>query len=284
MKLLKKIRDEIKSHGLLPTAKKILVKIDFILRNFIRMKVGIGSDKRRLELSRNINSIFSGVVAYGPFKGLRLGDLSWCASTDIAARLLGLYEQEILESLSSLPHTHDVFIDLGAGGGYYGIGAVVSKKFAASYCYEIADVARKIIEHNARLNGVLDRVIIRGAVENGFHEALKMEGVDLSRCVLLCDIEGGEFSMFDETTLSAFRGSTIFIEIHDFLFFDGSARLQKLKRDASRYFRVTELTTGARDLSKFPELNKLNDTDRWLIVSEGRSQLMTWLRLDPIAK
>ena len=46
--------------------------------------------------------------------------------------------------------------------------------------------------------------------------------------------------------------------------------------------RLGLLTTGARDLSVFPELRRMRDTDRWLIVSEGRGQLMTWLKLGPV--
>ena len=51
--------------------------------------------------------------------------------------------------------------------------------------------------------------------------------------------------------------------------------------DAKPFFKISKLTTTSRDLSKFPELFDLPDSERWLIASEGRSKLMTWLRLDP---
>ena len=50
--------------------------------------------------------------------------------------------------------------------------------------------------------------------------------------------------------------------------------------DAKPFFKISTLTTTARDLSKFPELSNYADSERWLIASEGRSKLMTWLKLD----
>ena len=44
---------------------------------------------------------------------------------------------------------------------------------------------------------------------------------------------------------------------------------------------MSELRTGARDPAQFEELAMLEDTDRWLIASEGRKRLMHWLVLRP---
>ena len=57
--------------------------------------------------------------------------------------------------------------------------------------------------------------------------------------------------------------------------------MAKLMSDAKPFFKISKLTTTSRDLSKFPELFDLPDSERWLIASGGRSKLMTWLRLDP---
>ena len=87
--------------------------------------------------------------------------------------------------------------------------------------------------------------------------------------------------MIDKETFIAFNNSIIFVELHDWFFEDGQEKLQKLKNDSISTHVVTELTMGSRDLSIFPELKKIHDNDRWLICSEGRGQLMTWLRFDP---
>jgi hypothetical protein len=97
----------------------------------------------------------------------------------------------------------------------------------------------------------------------------------------LVDIEGGEFNLFDKKVFSDLKKSIIFIEIHDWFFKDGEKKLNKLMGDAKTFFNITKLTTTSRDLSVFPELSKLHDSERWLIASEGRHRLMTWLRFDP---
>lgn len=238
-------------------------------------------NNRRKELSNQLYLEFDGIVHYGLFKGLKLDAESWWSRTDFASMSLGLYEKEILDSLASIPASHRVFVDLGAANGYYTVGVLVNNIFDYSYCYEMSEQGQLRIKSNAIANNVIDKVNIFGKAERDFYVSLQAAGVDTSKCVLLCDIEGGEFDLFDEDMFNIFKGSIIFFEIHEWFFEDGFSKLQKLKRDASHNFKVTELTTGARDLSVFPELNEYSDTDRWLICSEGRFRLMTWLRLDP---
>ena len=79
-----------------------------------------------------------------------------------------------------------------------------------------------------------------------------------------------------------FKQSVIFIELHDWFFPDGKERLDRLKNEVEKYFKITVLTTTSRDLSVFEELQSMSDTDRWLICSEGRPKLMNWWKLDPI--
>jgi hypothetical protein len=220
-------------------------------------------------------------VTHGPFKGLRLGPIRDQERTHRASLLLGLFEKEILDALNSIPSNYNTFINLGAGQGYYGIGVLANNTFEISHCYEILEEYREHIEYHARLNKVHGRVKIHGRVQRDSFEELRKNGIDLSRCVILCDIEGGEFELFDESTLEILKRSIIIIEIHDFLLDDGEAKLRNLKQSATKFFQITELTTGARDLSQFPEIKMLSDTERWLIVSEIRPRLMTWLRLDP---
>ena len=52
-------------------------------------------------------------------------------------------------------------------------------------------------------------------------------------------------------------------------------------KDIRPFFKVSTLKTSSRDLSRFSELSEYSDSERWLIASEGRPRLMSWLRLDP---
>ncbi len=110
---------------------------------------------------------------------------------------------------------------------------------------------------------------------------LSISKKDLDKAVILIDIEGGEFSLLNRESFTHLKNSIIFIELHDWFFKDGKEKLTKLMNDAKHFFKISTLTTTSRDLSKFPELKDYSDSDRWLLASEGRSKLMTWLRLDP---
>ena len=245
------------------------------------LKLGIGNPikKRKLKLSLLINQLLNSTVAYGPFKGLKLISNAWWGEADKASMLLGLYEQEVLNSLLNVPKSHRTFIDLGAADGYYGIGVLVNKHYDQSYCFEMSKKGQTTIAKNAKLNLVNNKGIIHGKAEKDFFKLLSPG--QLSSSVLLIDIEGGEFDLLDINLFKALKGSIIFIELHPWMVENGAQKLAKLKSEASIDFNITEITTTSRDMSVFPELRNFNDTDRWLICSESRKQLMTWFRLDP---
>lgn len=235
--------------------------------------------KRRTRLSREVDAAFNSTIAYGPFKGQKLTPRNWWGVKERASMILGLYEQEVLRSLMKVPRHYTTLIDLGAGDGYYAIGALVSRLFQHAYCFEMSKLGRRVIHDNAVLNGVSDRLTVHGRAEPDFYK--KIPEAHLANSVLMIDIEGGEFDICDRNLFETFRRSVIFIEEHSFFYPDGRARCERLLRDAEEWFTITEMTTGARDLSQFPELDGYEDTDRWLICSEGRKKRMTWIRLDP---
>ena len=274
MSLVKKFIDKTKNEGLLVALNSVFSHLKF------RLTTASAVDKQRKKLSIIINESFDSTVRYGPFKGLKFSTDQWWQSSNRANMLLGLYEQEILESLASVPKSYKTFIDLGAADGYYAIGVLINKLFENSYCFEMAEKGREVIKKNALLNRVSGNVSIHGAADKGFYKAIK--GEHLSKSVLFVDIEGAEFDLFDRELFGVFKNSIIFIELHDWFVEDGKRKLAKFRNDAKEFFNITELTTSARDLSKFSELKNYSDSDRWLICSEGRDRLMTWFRLDPI--
>lgn len=246
-----------------------------------RLGISLGSRirKHRIRLSKRLDHAFDATVRYGPFAGLRLAPANVWNSADRGSMLLGMYEQEVLSSLRDIPAGHDTLIDLGAADGYYGVGVLVGDLFRNAICYESNELGRAVIRSNAILNGVQDRIEIRGMAEKHFHEAIPAAVRDAS--VLLVDVEGGEFELLHEATFRAFAKAIILVELHEWFFEDGAEKLSRLMRDSASTHSATTLTMGARDPSAFPELHGFNDNDRWLVCSEGRGRLMRWLRFDP---
>jgi hypothetical protein len=236
--------------------------------------------KKRLLLSEQINTAFSGIVKYGPLKGFKFSKDSWWGAYDRGSMLLGIYEKEVLISLQSIPKRYRYFIDVGAADGYYGVGVIVGNLFEKSWCYEISEEGQQTIKKNAELNKVSHRVEVRGKADLNFEK--EFSSAEASISVLFIDIEGAEFELLNTGLFEKFKNSIIFIELHDWFFPDGEERLNILKQNAEKFFKISTLTTTSRDLSVFEELKGMNDTDRWLICSEGRGRLMTWWRLDPL--
>ncbi len=237
-------------------------------------------EKKRKKLSHQIGKLTDYTVRYGPFKGMKLPQNDWWGGADKGAMLLGIYEKEIQHSIVQVDRGRNVFIDLGAADGFYSIGMLMTGRFEISHAFEMSKKGREIILENAKLNGVSDKVIIHGIADSNFDQFLSID--ELERAVILIDIEGGEFDILNPSTLQRLSRSIIFIELHDWFFSDGESKLSKLLKDIQPFFKVTRLTTKERDMSIFPELSLLDDSERWLLASEGRNRLMSWLRLEPI--
>lgn len=236
-------------------------------------------NQHKRNLSAKVCSHFNDTIAYGPFKGMKFGADCWWNGSDRAAMILGFYEQEILNKLKEIDGRFTTLVDVGAADGYYGVGALVNRLFNKSYCFEISEKGREILTKNAVLNGVLDRMVIRGEAGKRFWSELNpnelIEGV-----ALIVDIEGAEFDIFDQHTFDAMRSSIIFMEIHD-SGPDAQQKVAKLKNDASRTHNIEELVTTSRDPSQAKEIWSLSDTDRWLLCSEDRPRMMSWFCFTP---
>ena len=233
----------------------------------------------RIAIAQTVFTKHGGTVKYGPFKGLNLVIESSELSPDFPSMFFGTYEQELLDELAKIPASYENFINLGAGDGYYPIGALKSGIFKNAVAYEENESRRIKMKRLAEQNSCLGNLEIRGfADRNCFSE---YTSDFLSKCVILSDIEGGEFELFSEENLVKLSKSIVLIEIHDFLIQDGQIKLEALLNRASKYFEVRKLTTSKRDPSQYTELKSFTDVDRWFVVVEGRGPLMIWLLLNP---
>jgi hypothetical protein len=195
--------------------------------------------------------------------------------------LLGIYEQEVLESIVALSLERKIFVDLGAADGYYAVGAVYSGLFERAIAFEISEEGRSAIALNARRNSVSDRIEILGIADTiTLSKIHHDELLDLGQVLMLVDIEGAEFELLTSEMLEEFKDAAIVVEIHDF--FEGDdQRVAQLVKNAEKNFNNRWVHTGLRNPSAFPELANWSDDDRWILCSESRPKLMRWLILEP---
>jgi hypothetical protein len=135
MNLIKKFIDTSMNEGL-PVAVNSA-------SSYIKFKLGSQRQiyNRREQLKDEMLKLFNATVAYGPFKGLKFSLDAWWGR-ERASMILGLYEQEVLESLTNIPKKYKTFIDLGAADGYYGIGVLVNNLFENSICLKARNRAK----------------------------------------------------------------------------------------------------------------------------------------------
>lgn len=235
--------------------------------------------ERRLRVSKEVFEMMRGIVGYGPLKGLRLSEEAWWGAPDKASMLLGLYEQELLMTLCTEPLTEKSnFIDIGAADGYYGIGLVMAGFYKKSFCFEISEKGQNTIKLNAEVNRVASQITVYGEADETLFNNFSQDQINDS--VVLVDIEGGEFHLLSEDFLEKFQQAYILIEIHNWVD-NFEEKYFKLLLAASKYFYIDKVNPIARDLTKFTELNDFTDDNRYLICSEGRPNVMRFLRLNP---
>jgi hypothetical protein len=235
---------------------------------------------RRAQLGAQVHHQLGGTIASGPFQGVRLALPSWWSQSDIGGMLLGLYEAELSGLISGLPASHQTLINIGAGDGYYPVGFARLFPESRVYCFEISAAGRKGIGYNAALNNAASRIeILEEATPNSVLGLSSDYGVDLSKCLVLVDIEGGEYDLLTDEILLALRGSYLLVEIHRTAANNDSAFEGLVQRCA--YWNCREVRKGSRDPGNLEATKGLSDDDLWALCSEGRAYQMTWLYCEP---
>ncbi len=272
--LLSRLADSLRARGLKETLRY------YAGRAALKLNAIEDVAATRLRLAEHFNQVFDATVQYGPFSGFRFTATSWWSDINRASMLFGFYEQEVLNALVSASRERSVFIDIGAADGYYAVAAVSQGLFDQSHAFEISEQGRSMIRENALLNGVADQISIHGEADAS--ELAMIPEAQRNDAVVLIDIEGAEFAFLTAGVVELLKRAIVIIELHEWLLDDGSERLVELRERAAEHFTVTVLTTSIRDLSAYPELDTVSDSERWLLCSEGRGRRMQWWVLSPM--
>lgn len=237
--------------------------------------------QHRFLLGDRLARQLSDTVRYGPFAGLRLMEGSWWSGADRGGMLLGFYESEVLSELASLSSRYSTFVDIGAADGYYAVGMVRSGFCKFSICFETSPGGQQAIRELADANHVGDSVQVLGHADGDFVQSLKSLGFSQHEGALfLMDIEGGEYDLLTQDVLSVLANSCVIVELHSQD--DGSnTNNRSLVGRAKEFFECSIISQGSRNPNTFPELASWDDDDRWLLCSESRPYLMSWLVLRP---
>ena len=216
------------------------------------------------------------IVQYGIFKNLKMNhEISWSRG-DIASKIYGFYENKIQQKLKDI--NNPILIDIGAADGFFAIGSLKSKICEFCYAFEETKKSRENLSKTAKINNVQNKLSIIGKVTKDNFFTLLPSKINFSKVTILCDIEGGEFDFFSDEILATIRCSNIIIEIHKN--HNKNLEIDLLER-VKKYFDVSIIIDNDKNFEGVSELHALNDIDRNLICSEGRSYIGKWWHLSP---
>jgi len=250
------------------------------LRRHLNFRRVVGLYRRRL--SRKIFAQCGGIVRYGPFAGMRWLDNPHRGRSEQGGMILGLYEQEVLDNLVGAPARFRVFVDVGAADGYYAVGLLHNGRVDRSVAFESTPECRSAIARLAAENNVSDKITILGTASDHFDDMLLTHKINSYETMFLIDIEGAEFKILTERVFAFLKDSMIVVETHAHIYADPQAEMERLIKTASTTHRATTWYPGPRNPWTIKELDDFPEIDRWILCSEGRSEVQQWLRFDPL--
>lgn len=214
-------------------------------------------------------------VMYGPFAGLLFAQLKAHGSS-VFPKLIGSYESCLHALWYQLQlNTYQKIIHFGAGEGYYVMGLQkLLLPTEGSTAFECDPRNIVLLKQNLKVNGMSSAVTIFDHKADAHNAASTVEG---KRCLVICDIEGEEMTLFHEQNVKKFNHCDLVIELHEFLHRNVRQQLEQLFETTHEVEIISE--------EKIPDiarkfLNNNRQARNWIrLMDEGRPELMRWMYL-----
>lgn len=233
----------------------------------------IAASYRAVVLKNQLAGRFDGVVAAGPFAGMRMVENA--SEGCYLPKLLGGYESALapyFHAMAAAPP--DVILNIGCAEGYYAVGLARLMPSARVLAHDIDTNALRLCGQMAELNGVADRITLGGQVDGAVFAALAGQKV-----LVVCDIEGAEADLLAPDAVPALRGFTLVVEAHDEP--DAPPVSDLLERRFAASHMVERATSLRRPIDLPAECLGLSEIDQLLLVWEGRGVPTPWLVMTP---
>lgn len=210
------------------------------------------------------------VVQAGPFAGMKYIDAApW---GDLAAKLVGLYEQELhdlLGRLSALPYRQ--IVNVGCAEGYYAVGLALMFPEAVVHAFDQDSEARALCHKMAELNGVEGRVHVGGQATMA---TLGQFPRDCGKTLLVLDCEGCEGELLNTRLSPSLIACDIIVECHDFAV---AGVTERILEGFSASHDIEHINEGGRDPNESPILRTLGQMEKAAALCEFRVEPGRWL-------
>lgn len=218
-------------------------------------------------------------VLSGPFAGTKLS-LSPLSRRHLLSYLLGTQELELWGVIERiLARGYANILNIGAADGYYAVGFARRLPDASITAFEALAEYHPALEYAARLNGVADRLTLRGLCDSA---SLKRElGGARGPTLIFADIEGAEADLLDPETVDELCRADMLVETHDDL---RRGCTELLIRRFEQTHDIERICSRPRALTNFPSrqlpaLAKCMPATAVELMSERRRGTQEWLYL-----
>jgi len=207
------------------------------------------------------------VVQGGPFAGLKYVDQS--VGSALLPKLIGSYEAELHRIIEQLPACqYTTIVNIGCGEGYYAVGLARLLPSVQVIAFDTAEQAQALCRALAELNGVAERVSVRGECTiKGLRELCR------PHTLVLCDCEGAELTLLEPQAVPGLAHCDVLVELHDFL--TPSISSQIGERFAATH-EVEILPHGGRNPADYPALRSCDQFVQLLAMCEFRPGPTPW--------
>jgi hypothetical protein len=235
---------------------------------------------KELSIFQNQNQVLN-----GPFKGSKfhLNDTHTRHELGFNA-ILGSLEYEIHTVVEEIiSRNYPRIIVIGAAEGYYAIGFANRCADTQIIAYETMHEYQQWITKNAALNGVENRVIVRGNFDiSNISELNLLDGV---RSCIFSDCEGYEKFIFSAENKSLFKNSDILIEIHDFVDPEISKQILSVYKDTHTIKIIDSINDDIRPsdyIDKVPQIKHMSYYAQRVALADSRPAKMQWFWMQAI--
>lgn len=216
-------------------------------------------------------------VVTGPFRGMRY--IHESTGSALCPKILGTYEKELHAIVESIIARRPAcIIDIGAAEGYYAVGFALRLPDCKVIAFESDPRGQELLRQLALLNGVADRIEIKGHCSVQSLEASL--AANLENCVVICDAEGAEFELLDPNKIPNLVRVSLIVELHHW----GQPDVRSVLKSR---FQPSASSTVIRSLPRTPAnfppsaAPSLSIGHQLASMNELRPPDMEWLWIEP---
>ena len=210
-------------------------------------------------------------IGRGGFEGLRFPPEAIGHTNYLGAKLAGVYEPEVVEFLAGQADSHELFVDLGSGDGFFLTGLGRLNPQLRLIGYEVNRYERDLAARIAEANGV-------SAEFRSLADQRELKGLPAGKLLLLCDLEGLEEDLLDPDDVDRLREATMLVEAHS------QFRPDVVPTLTSRFEKTHEVnyfSSSRTDPGTLPELADWPREESEIVLNDGHDASEGWMTFVP---